>query len=82
MLKDGNKMESATLTRENEILRREVERLKEAKDSVSPNSGDQRLQYYEKHLKKLEKERSELLVRCTVAEEQLKSFQEHYAKKR
>jgi|JI6StandDraft_1071083.scaffolds.fasta_scaffold03065_5 hypothetical protein len=28
MLKDGNKMESATLSKENEMLRREIDRLK------------------------------------------------------
>jgi hypothetical protein len=30
--------------------------------------------YYEKHLKALERERSELLSRCVIAEEQLKTM--------
>lgn len=36
--------------------------------------------FYEKQGKQLEKERSELMVRCTMAEEQLKTIQEHLSK--
>lgn len=48
------------------------------KESVSPVSNDQKLVYYEKHIKKLERERSELIVKVTMAEEQLKMYQNHY----
>ena len=33
--------------------------------------------YYEKNMKAFEKERTELMVRATMAEEQLKNLQEH-----
>jgi hypothetical protein len=46
MLKDGNKMEATTFVKENDMLKKELERLREAKESMSPNSGDQKLQYY------------------------------------
>lgn len=63
-MKDGNKMdlnvvkrESDALRRDNEALRREIEHLRN-QSSVSPSTNDQKLLYYEKHLKVLEKERS------------------------
>lgn len=57
----------------------------ESKESVGPISGEsktlkQKLGYYEKSLKQLEKERSELMVRATMAEEQLRSMQENMTK--
>lgn len=61
----------------------ELERLrKQAFDQDTSKGGNsrvlqQRLNYLEEVLKKLEKERSELSVRATMAEEQLKSMQEH-----
>lgn len=81
MLKDSNKLEIASILKQNESLKNEIDRMK-SKDSVSPVSNDQKLVYYEKHIKKLEKERSQLLVRVTMAEEQLKMYQNHYEKKR
>ena len=67
------KRESDALRRDNDPLRRENEYLKN-NSSVSPSTSEQKLIYYEKHLKLLERERSELLSRCTVAEEQVKNL--------
>ncbi len=39
-----------------------------------------KITYYERTVKQLEKERSELMVRATMAEEQLKSLTEHLSK--
>ena len=66
-------MDLNILKKENESLRKEVEAYKSS-SSVSPSTNDQKLKFYEKHLKALEKERSELLSRCVVAEEQLKNL--------
>lgn len=54
-------------------------------NSAGPTSGEtknlrQKLEYYEKSIRTLEKERSELIVRSTMAEEQLKHLQEHLNK--
>lgn len=53
----------------------------EKKESVSPVSGDpenlrQKLIYFDRIVRQLEQERSELIVRATMAEEQLKSMTE------
>lgn len=53
MLKDGKKMDSVLLQKENEDLRKEISAIRTNKESISPNSGEQKIQYYEKHLKKL-----------------------------
>ena len=37
-------------------------------------NSDQKIVFYEKHIKKIEKERSELLSRCVVAEEQVRNL--------
>ena len=42
-----------------------------------PKNLQQKMQYLEEVLKKLERERSELSVRATMAEEQLKNLQDH-----
>jgi hypothetical protein len=74
------------------VLRKEIERLhkviKEFENNygnASPESGDikvlsQKIGYYEKAIRQLENERSELLSRATMAEEQLKSLQQHMSK--
>ena len=54
----------------------------EAGGNVGNSAGNsrnlqQKIGYLEDVLKKLEKERSELSVRATMAEEQLKNMQEH-----
>ena len=64
-----------------EKLRRKVTEL-EAGGNVGNSAGNsrnlqQKIGYLEDVLKKLEKERSELSVRATMAEEQLKNMQEH-----
>jgi len=60
-------MDLNVIKRENDALRKEIEQQRN-QSSVSPSTNDQKLIYYEKHLKLLEKERSELLSRCAVAE--------------
>lgn len=66
--------EADTLRRENDNLKRQLQATRTNQSSISPSTNDQKLMYYEKHLKALERERSELLSRCVVAEEQLKSI--------
>lgn len=51
----------------------------EKKESMGPASGDtenmrQKLIYFDRIVRQLEQERSELIVRSTMAEEQLKSM--------
>jgi hypothetical protein len=64
-------------------LQEEVDRLnKKLKESTqgggsNPRSLQQKISYLEEVLRKLERERSELSVRATMAEEQLKNLQEH-----
>ena len=43
----------------------------------NPRNLQQKVKYLEEVLKKLERERSELSVRATMAEEQLKNLQDH-----
>ena len=55
-------------------------------DAAGPSSGGtikqlkQRILYLEAALRDLEKERSELKVRAAMAEQQLKTLQDHYNK--
>eukprot|EP00828_Plagiopyla_frontata_P003703 TRINITY_DN11192_c0_g1_i2.p1 TRINITY_DN11192_c0_g1~~TRINITY_DN11192_c0_g1_i2.p1 ORF type:complete len:540 (+),score=78.71 TRINITY_DN11192_c0_g1_i2:95-1621(+) len=84
MLKDNKKWDIYLLLRENEQIKKTLTEY-QTNDSVAPISGDtrnlkQKIQFYEKTIKQLEKERSELIVRSTMAEEQLKSLQEHLSK--
>jgi len=65
-----------------EKLKRIISDYEQGKPGVAGGAGSsrglqQRLNYLEEILKKLEKERSELSVRATMAEEQLKNMQEH-----
>lgn len=65
-----------------ETLRKRVSELEKILNSSAGNQGNpkalqQKIFYLEEVLRKLEKERSELSVRATMAEEQLKSLQEH-----
>lgn len=43
------------MRRENDNLRREIDNQKNNVSSISPSTNDQKLIYYEKHLKALEK---------------------------
>lgn len=69
---------SADSTKINEIekLRKIISEYEQGKGGNNRNL-QQRLAYLEEVLKKLEKERSELSIRATMAEEQLKNMQEH-----
>jgi hypothetical protein len=84
LLKDNKKWDIYMLQKENEKLSRTLKDY-ESNESVAPISGDtvglkQKVMYYEKAMKQLEKERSELMVKATMAEEQLKNLQEHMNK--
>lgn len=59
-----------------QALQEEVQRLRKRAGEGSEN-GSGKVAYLEKVLRDLEKERSELSVRATMAEEQLKNLQEH-----
>jgi len=81
LLKDNKKWDIYLLQKENEKLSKQVRDM-ESSDSVGPVSGEssnlkQKIMYYEKNMKGFEKERTELMVRATMAEEQLKNLQEH-----
>jgi predicted nuclease with TOPRIM domain len=54
LLKDGNKMDLNIILKENENLKKEIEGLRNC-SSISPATSDQKLKFYEKHLKLLEK---------------------------
>ncbi len=80
MLKDNRKWDIYLVQKENTRLLETVKAL-EKKESVSPVSGDpenlrQKLIYFDRIVRQLEQERSELIVRATMAEEQLKSMTE------
>ena len=66
-----------------QALQDEVQRLRKKVEGQAGegnggrNGGNQKMAYLEEVLRKLEKERSELSVRATMAEEQLKNLQDH-----
>lgn len=69
MLKDSKKWDSHLLQRDNERLQKMIKEL-ETNGSVGGSSASAgKLKYFEKLTRQLEKERSELMVRCTMAEE-------------
>lgn len=77
-------MELDRLRKERDALIDENKKLKALmnEDSAGPSSGNMKylknkIFHLEKTLAQLEKERSELSVRTTMAEEQLKNLQEH-----
>eukprot|EP01017_Pseudomicrothorax_dubius_P051103 TRINITY_DN9773_c0_g1_i1.p1 TRINITY_DN9773_c0_g1~~TRINITY_DN9773_c0_g1_i1.p1 ORF type:complete len:111 (+),score=46.13 TRINITY_DN9773_c0_g1_i1:64-396(+) len=84
MLKDSKKYDSFVLKKDNERLEKMLKDY-ESRDSVGPASGEAKslkakVVFYEKTVKQLEKERSELMVRATMAEEQLRSLQDNMTK--
>lgn len=73
MLKDSKKWDSHLLQRENERLQKMVKELEMNSNGTNgSNSGMGKIKYFEKLTRQLEKERTELMVRATMAEEQLK----------
>ena len=81
-MKDSGQYDVYVLRKEIERLHKVIKEFENNYGSSSPESGDtrvlsQKIQYYEKALRQLESERSELLSRATLAEEQLKSLQQH-----
>ncbi|EGR27555.1 kinesin-like protein, putative [Ichthyophthirius multifiliis] len=84
MLKDNKKWDIYMLQKENERLVKSIKQYEDGQ-SIAPISGDPgmmktKLMYYEKMIKSIEKDKSQLLVRATMAEEQLKQLQEHLQK--
>lgn len=69
---DGSK----ELLEKNRALQAKVERL-QAKTPAEQKAMQQRMEFLDRSIKDVEAERSELLVRATVAEEQLSQLQKH-----
>ena len=55
-----------------------VNDIQNTNDSDNPKAMKMKINFLEKTIEQLEKERSELNMRCTMAEEQLKNFQEMF----
>ena len=55
-----------------------VNDIKETNEPENPKSLKMKIKFLESTIENLEKERSELNMRCTMAEEQLKNFQEMF----
>ena len=77
------KSENAKLTEENKRLKtlineNAVNDIKDTSDSDNPKALRMKINFLEKSIEQIEKERSELNLRCTMAEEQLKNFQEMF----
>eukprot|EP00434_Breviolum_minutum_P038655 symbB.v1.2.034296.t1/scaffold4400.1/size40136/1 len=72
----ANAAANADLVEQNRALQARVTFL-ESKSPPDKRAQAQRLAFLEKSIRNLEAERSELLVRATVAEEQLKQLQKH-----
>ena len=78
----SGKQTNQELHYEIERLRRRVQEYEQGFADISSTSSNpqylqKKIRYLEEVLKKVEKERSELSVRATMAEEQLKNLQEH-----
>ena len=77
------KSENAKLTEENKRLKtlineNAVNDIKDTSDIENPKALRMKINFLEKSIEQIEKERSELNLRCTMAEEQLKNFQEMF----
>ena len=77
------KSENARLTEENKRLKtlineNAVNDIKDTSDIDNPKALRMKINFLEKSIEQIEKERSELNLRCTMAEEQLKNFQEMF----
>ena len=80
MVKESGQYDVYMLRKENERLQKVIKEFENNYGAVSPESGDskvlsQKIVYYEKAIRQLEAERSELLSRATMAEEQLKNLE-------
>ena len=75
--------ENTKLSEENKRLKtlineNAVNDIKETNDTDNPKALRMKVNFLERSVEQLEKERSELNLRCTMAEEQLKNFQEMF----
>lgn len=80
MIKESGQYDVYMLRKENERLQKVIKEFENNYGSISPESGDtkvlsQKIVYYEKAIRQLESERSELLSRATMAEEQLRNLE-------
>ena len=85
MMKESGQFDVYVMKKENERLHKVIKEFENNYGAAGPESGDskvlsQKIQYYEKAIRQLEVERSELLSRATMAEEQLKNLQQHMSK--
>mgnify|MGYP000104790623 CR=1 FL=1 len=85
MIKESGQYDVYVMRQENERLHKVIKEFENNYGAAGPQSGDskvlsQKIQYYEKAIRQLEGERSELLSRATMAEEQLKNLQQHMSK--
>lgn len=79
-MKESGQYDVYVLRKENERLQKVIKEFENNYGHASPESGDtkvlsQKIAYYEKAIRQLETERSELLSRATMAEEQLKNLE-------
>lgn len=80
VMKESGQYDVYMLRKENERLQKVIKEFENNYGAVSPESGDtkvlsQKIVYYEKAIRQLESERSELLSRATMAEEQLRNLE-------
>lgn len=85
VIKESGQYDVYVLRKENDRLLKMMKEYENNYGPASPESGDtrilaQKISYYEKSIRQLEAERSELLSRATMAEEQLKNLQQHMSK--
>lgn len=77
---DKLRIDNTKLTEENKRLKTiinetSVQDTQNTRDGDNPKSMKMKIAYLEKAIEQLEKERTELMTKCTMAEEQLRNFQ-------
>jgi len=85
MLKESGQYDMYMLKKENERLNNIIREFESNYGNVSPQSGDvrilsQKIAIYERSIRELEENKSGLLVRATMAEEQLRGTQDNLMK--
>lgn len=85
MLKESGQYDMYMLKKENERLNNIIREFESNYGNISPQSGDvrilsQKIAIYEKSIREIEEQKSGLLVRATMAEEQLRGTQDNLMK--
>lgn len=85
MMKESGQYDIYVLRKENERLQRTIHGFEASYGNAAPISGDvralsQKISYYEKTLRNMQVERSDLLSRATMAEENLKNLKENMSR--